>query len=310
MLRTIVIGALLTWPASQVEVPARLIAMYVRNGVTELGLDAATADGRLQVERLRAAVVEELTDRALVEAEARRRALPIRGALEQRRHQWIARFGGDAAYRAYLSEHSLSDADVERLIEQEIAGELLRDAFTRETRASDAEIAAYYERHREDPAMAELFVAPEKIRASHILVSARPTLVAPAENAARRQRAEQIRRSLLEGADFATLAREASDDPGTRDRGGDLGWFTRDTHARAFDQAAFALPVGQTSGVIQTEYGFHIIHVASKSPRRLRTLSELRLDIEARIVARTTAERLRQWLEERRRETRVEIKHQ
>lgn len=295
-----VAAALLATATPDVTASDKLVAMYVRNGIAELGLDGSLPEGREKIARLEQAVRDEMRDRSLIEAEAIRRKLPIAEHLPERTRRWIARFGGEAGYRAYLGEHQLMPPEFERVIRQEVAADLLREALTAEVRVAEEEVAAFYERERSNPALEALFVAPETVTASHILVAARPGLHTDMD--ARRARADELRRRLDDGADFAAVAREHSDDAGTRPRGGDLGAFTRETHTAAFDRAAFALAPGQTSPVVQTEYGFHIIRATARSPRRTRTLTELRSAIEARLIAQKSAEHLRAWLAQRRAE--------
>ena len=294
-------AALLLAVAAEQPPSPKIVEMYVRNGIAELGLDRATPAGRERIVELEAAVRAELRDRALIEAEAVRRKLPVAAQLPARTRQWVTRFGGDAGYRAYLAEHSLTADEFRRVIEQEIAADLLREALASEVRVSDDEVAAFYERERGNAAFATMFVAPATVTASHILVAARTGLHPDID--ARRARAEALLDRLARGENFAALAREHSDDTGTRARGGDLGTFTRETHTATFDEAAFSLAPGQTSPVIQTEFGFHIIRVTAAAPRRIRTLEEQRPVITAHLTARKSAQYLRTWLEQRRAET-------
>ena len=76
-----------------------------------------------------------------------------------------------------------------------------------------------------------------------------------------RERAEQVLADLEIGVDFAVLAEQGSDDPGSAAQGGDLGWFGRGIMVPEFEQAAFALAPGKLSGLVQTQYGYHIILV-------------------------------------------------
>lgn len=81
-----------------------------------------------------------------------------------------------------------------------------------------------------------------------------------------RAKAAALRAKLAAGADFAALARAESDDLASRDKGGDLGFISRGSTAAAFEAAAYSLPVGELSGLLQTENGFHILRVEERQP--------------------------------------------
>jgi parvulin-like peptidyl-prolyl isomerase len=103
----------------------------------------------------------------------------------------------------------------------------------------------------------------DTIQASHVLVMWRGSERAPA-NVTRtrdeaRARAQDVLRRARAGEDFAGLARQFSDEPGASTSGGDLGQFARGAMVPAFEQAAFALPVGQISEIVETGFGFHVI---------------------------------------------------
>jgi peptidyl-prolyl cis-trans isomerase D len=105
------------------------------------------------------------------------------------------------------------------------------------------------------------FEKPEQVKASHILVRADAT------NAAEMKAAEEKAKQLLERTkkeDFGKLASENSDDPGSKAKKGDLGFFGKGMMVKEFDDVAFNLPVGKISGVVKTQFGFHIIKVTDK----------------------------------------------
>jgi peptidyl-prolyl cis-trans isomerase SurA len=105
--------------------------------------------------------------------------------------------------------------------------------------------------------------ASGEIRASHILLRLDPN--APDEDAAAvREQAQQLQARLAQGADFAVLAREYSEDPGSAQRGGDLGFFDRGRMVEEFADAAFALDVGERSDIVQSQFGLHIIEVTDR----------------------------------------------
>ncbi len=97
---------------------------------------------------------------------------------------------------------------------------------------------------------------------------------------AARAKADDIEKQLKGGANFADLAKKDSDDPGSAKDGGLLPPLTRGRTVPEFEQAAFSTPVGQTTGVIRTNYGFHIIHVEAKQEARLKPLEEVKVEIE------------------------------
>jgi len=100
----------------------------------------------------------------------------------------------------------------------------------------------------------------DMVKASHILLmyqgSARSTATRSKDEA--REQIQALQQQLVEGADFAGLARQHSDCP-SRQKGGDLGSFGRGQMVKEFESTAFGLPVGGTSGVIETMFGYHLI---------------------------------------------------
>ncbi len=106
------------------------------------------------------------------------------------------------------------------------------------------------------------------IRARHILIRA-PEGDAEARRQAR-QEALELKRQLAQGADFATLAREHSDDPGSARRGGDLGWFGRGRMVKPFEEAAFSAPIGRVIGPVETRFGYHLIEVTGRSNQEVQ----------------------------------------
>lgn len=141
-----------------------------------------------------------------------------------------------------------------------------------------AEVARYYNQHQDE------YRLPERARVRHILIKT----PAPGPDGkvdqkavdAARAKAEDILKQIKAGTDFAELAKKSSQDPGSADKGGELGWIVKGQTVPEFEKTAFSQNPGQTSGIVQTSYGFHIIQTEEKSAAGLKPLSEVRASIE------------------------------
>jgi peptidyl-prolyl cis-trans isomerase D len=119
------------------------------------------------------------------------------------------------------------------------------------------------------------YAIPEQRQASHILVSSSK------DKAAAKTKADSLLKELKAGADFATLAKANSDDPGSGSKGGDLGFFSRDMMVKPFSDAAYLLKEGQLSDVVESEFGFHIIKLTAVKGGGEKKFEEVKAEIEA-----------------------------
>ncbi len=143
---------------------------------------------------------------------------------------------------------------------------------------SPADLLAYYNQHQDE------FRIPETVTVRHILIKT-PTpgpdgKVDPKAVEAAKAKAEDIEKQLKAGASFEELAKKYSEDPGSAQNGGLLPPITKGRTVPEFEQAAFGTPKGQTTGIIRTSYGFHIIRVEDKQNARLKPLDEVKAQIE------------------------------
>lgn len=165
------------------------------------------------------------------------------------------------------------------------------DDFGDGIEVDEEEVVATWEEGKETR-----FTQEHEVKARHILKRAAPEASEEVRAAARAE-LEAIIAQLDEGADFATLAGEHSDDPGSKNNGGELGFFGKGRMVASFEEAAFALEPGQRSGVVESPFGFHLIEVDEVRPERVLELEEVREEIEgelreasAREAARVAAE--------------------
>ncbi len=122
----------------------------------------------------------------------------------------------------------------------------------------------------------------EQVRASHILFRVVPEATED-EKSARRQALEELRVSIVAEDNFSEVARELSEDPGSKTKGGDLGYFSRGNMVKPFEDAAFGLAEGEISPVFETSFGYHIIKVTGKRPGQ--EFAEVKDQIKEMVVA-------------------------
>ncbi|MEW6227788.1 MAG: peptidyl-prolyl cis-trans isomerase [Bacillota bacterium] len=170
-------------------------------------------------------------------------------------------FGSDAGLQQALDQYGMT---LDNLRDQ-IKMSLLLDAIaTKDVTVSEDELKKYYEEHKDD------FKELEQVRARHILVKDEKA-------------AKDIEKELAAGADFAELAKAKSEDPGSKDKGGDLGYFGKGVMDPAFEKAAFSLKIGETSAPVKSSFGYHIIRVEDRKPERTPAFEEVRKDVEKRV---------------------------
>ena len=148
--------------------------------------------------------------------------------------------------------------------------------------AREADARALYEQRL------ETYDVPEQVRARHILLRVEPGASAEAVEA-RREQAEAIHAQLAGGEDFAKLASALSEDPGSKEAGGDLGFFKRGQMVKPFEDAAFALGPGQLAPVVRSDFGFHLLRVEERKAAQLRTFDEVKGEIAREILGREAA---------------------
>jgi len=165
---------------------------------------------------------------------------------------------------------------------------------------SDAEVQKFYDEN------GERMQRPEQVNASHILIGFKPGAT-DADKAAAKKKAEEVAAKLKAGGDFAQLAKDNSDDPGSKVQGGDLGWFSKGQMVPAFDTAAFALKPGETSGVVESEFGFHIIRVKEHRPAGQAPFAEAKEQITNYLKESALRDALTKLVSELRAKAKVEV---
>jgi peptidyl-prolyl cis-trans isomerase D len=144
------------------------------------------------------------------------------------------------------------------------------------------EIQQYFAAHQSD------YSTPEQARSRHILIKVATGADAKTDAAAK-AKAEGLLKQIQAGANFADLAKKNSDDPGSKEAGGELGFAQRGRMVPAFDTAIFTQKIGETA-IVKTQFGYHIVQVEERQPARTQTIGEVQPAIQATLVRQKAAQ--------------------
>jgi peptidyl-prolyl cis-trans isomerase D len=189
----------------------------------------------------------------------------------------------DAALKAYYDAHKSEYMTPETVDLHYV--EISLAQLASKVNVDDAQLKAYYDEQKTKTP--ELFVQPEQRRVSHILLP----VANPKDDAAVKAKAEGILKRAQAGEDFAQLAKEFSQDPGSAQQGGDLGWSERKAWVPPFAEAAFSMKVDEIRGPVKTQFGYHILELAGIQPAAVKTFEQSKADLETE-YRRAQAEKL------------------
>lgn len=166
--------------------------------------------------------------------------------------------GGEEALKKQVEAAGETMESARKQIKQSIQQERWVEAQTSdEDKAGEKEAKTFYDSN------AEQFERPEMVRASHILIGI-PTGADEKAIEEKKKVAEGAKARVMKGEDFAVVARELSEDPGSKENGGDLDFFAKDRMVPEFADAAFSLGKGEVSDPVKSQFGFHVIKVTDK----------------------------------------------
>ena len=213
-----------------------------------------------QISRLSHQILDTLIDRELLFQRARERKIEIRPRwIERALMDLKAKIGSASAFNAYLKRVDMNEEQLKARIKKGlIIRRLMRRDILRRIKVSEAEMQAFFRRHP------DFFIHKDQVRIRQIFV-AFPEEGDTSERGSALLRIQAIQDRLREGADFAALALEYSDDP-SKVRGGDLGYLERTQLIPSFAEAAFALNPGEISDIVETRLGYHLIKMEDRIP--------------------------------------------
>lgn len=226
-----------------------------------------------QFNAIKGKVVDRLVQRELLYGVCRKDGIKADDKEVDETFQMVkARYADDDAFKKMMAQFNLTEEIIKSDIAREMAiKKLIEDRFVSNITVTDAEAKEYYEKSKDK------FLQPESVKASHILIKVSEDAT-PEVKAKAKGRILEIKKKLDEGADFATLAKKYSEGPSAA-KSGDLGYFRRGQMVKPFEDAAFALKPGETSDVVQTRFGFHLIKSFDKTEKSVVPFDQLKTRI-------------------------------
>jgi parvulin-like peptidyl-prolyl isomerase len=219
---------------------------------------------------------EMVIAQVLIRQEAARREAVVAPADVDKELQSIReQHGGEQQFLRHLASAKLTDEQVRADVELALrVDKLLDEVCASVTEPTDEELLAYYEENK------DLFVAPERLRVSHIVKHVEGGTILDTQAAL--SDLEPVRKSLANGTDFEGLAMRHSECP---ENGGDLGYFARGAMVPEFEDVVFAMEVGEVSDIFQTPFGLHIAKVTDRIPEEPQEFEAVKEELCASFAA-------------------------
>jgi foldase protein PrsA len=214
-------------------------------------ISQADFQSRLEATPVARQVLQQMVQDSLIEQYAKSNNINISDADVTAREDELKANFPSGSWDEMLKSRGLTEADVRSALREQL---ILDKALAGQVRIQPAQIKAYFDKNH------AAFDKPEQVTARHILV---PDLAT----------ANKVEAALKSGQSFATVAKQYSTDPGSKDKGGELGTFRRGQMVPAFDKVAFSEPIGAISAPVKSPFGYHIIQVESRTPGEKATLA-------------------------------------
>lgn len=211
-----------------------------------------------------------------------------------------ARFKTEEEYKKGLQEQGMTEKNLRELVRRNVVIEnYIEQVILPKQQVTDADVKAFYDKNP------ETFAQSEQVRASHILITV-DAKASDADKKKAKEKADALLKQVKAGADFATLAKDNSGCPSSK-QGGDLGYFGKGQMVKPFEETAFAMKPGEVSGVVETQFGYHIIKLAEKKPASKIPFGDVKAKIADSLKRQKVSEAINATLEEAKKKAKIEI---
>jgi peptidyl-prolyl cis-trans isomerase C len=255
-----------------------------------------------QVASLQQSVLDELIGRKLILQQGVKQISPdVDKKVQDQIDQTKTRMGGDDEFKKTLTDTGVTLEQYTRQVRDNIIiRETVESIVDKQVKITPEDARAFYDGNPDQ------FKQPELVRASHILIRCSPD----ATDEVKKEKRAQIDAALAlvkGGSKFADVAKKVSEDPGSAENGGDLGYFPRGRMVPEFDTVAFSLKTNEISGVITTQFGYHILQVTGRKPAGTMSFDEVKDKLTDYLKQRKGSEVTRTYVADLRSAAKVEV---
>ena len=309
VLSVVVAGCSAAQPVANIESPSKKVAIFEGGEVTlgevqqfaqQSGLGELSPQSP-QYEALIAQIMPQLVEIEIAKAYAEEHDITVsedevNQEIERLKDQVVQQaqaqgqdVGREEAFDQALQQAGITEEELRQQIREQLPIQKVQERVAGDVGPSQQEVVQFYEQNK-----AAQFTTPETRCTRHILF-----------NKDQKQKAEEVKQQLQNGGDFADLAKEYSQDPGSAEQGGALGCIGRGETVPNFEEAVFGAQQGEIVGPVETEFGYHIIEVTKIQEEATQPLSEVEAQIRDQLTTEAQSEQFTAWLQKQKEQRNV-----
>jgi peptidyl-prolyl cis-trans isomerase C len=307
VLLVVVAGCSAAEPVANIESPSKKVAVFEGGEVTlgevqqfaqQSGLGELSPESP-QYEALIAQIMPQLVEIEIAKAYAEEQGITVS---EQDVNQEVETLkdqvaqqaqgqdiGREEAFDQALQQAGITEEQLRQQIREQLPIQKVQERVAGDVGPSQEEVEQFYEQNK-----AAQFTTPETRCTRHILF-----------NKDQKEKAEEVKKQLENGGDFAALAKKYSQDPGSAEQGGDLGCIGRGETVPNFEEAVFNAEQGEIVGPVETEFGYHVIEVTDIQEEATQPLSEVEAQIRDQLTTEAQSEEFTAWLQKQKEQRNV-----
>ncbi len=240
-------------------------------------------------DEMKKAILQQMIQEQVIYQEAKKEKLEAKSEeVDKQFKQLKESISKDKEYEKFLKDNDIDDEFLKAQLAKDISIQNYKTNFDKNTKISEEEMKKYYEENKNN-------YIDDEVKASHILISTvDPKTNKPVSEAKKKEakeKAEEVLKKAKSGEDFAKLAKEYSDDKGSAENGGDLGFFSKGEMVPEFEKAAFSMDKDEISDLVESQFGYHIIKVTDKKYKEY-TFDEVKDNIKQNLLYKKYTEQV------------------